>query len=360
MDKPVVSRERTLHIKSKLATFQVEGILFFDMKNIRYLVGFTGSDGILFIGDKNNVLLVDGRYVTQAKKEVTNCDIFHYTDKIKGLVAFISDCGIKTVGFESPAITYDKYFDLRDRLEDVTLVPLSTDINSIRAVKDGGEVEYIRKAADIASQALMFIMGEIKPGVREREIALSLESKMRDLGGEAPSFETIVASGHNSAMPHAKPGFRQIENGDFVVIDYGVIYKGYRSDETCTIVVGSVTQKQQETYNIVKDAHDRALDAVKDGVSCREIDRIAREWIEKAGMGQYFSHGTGHGVGLDVHETPTISAKSNDYLETGMVITVEPGIYIPDLWGVRIEDMVVVGNNGFEILSNVPKELMVL
>ena len=359
MNKTRNSGEKIARITSKLNEFRVEGILFFDMKNIRYLTGFTGSDGALFIGEKGNVLLVDGRYVTQAKQEVSEFDIIEYTDKLTRLALLISDYNMKVVGFESSALTYDTYLKLSNRLNDVTLEPLSEGINAIRAIKDTQEIDCIRKAATIASQSLQFIMNDIQPGISERDIALILESKMKELGGETLSFETIVASGNNSALPHAKPGSRKIENGDFVVIDYGIVYQGYHSDETCTVAVGSVTQKQRETYQIVKDAHDRALDAVKEGISCREIDRIARDHIGKAGLEQYFSHGTGHGVGLEIHETPVISAKSDDYLTAGMIITIEPGVYIPDLWGIRVEDMVVVERDGCEILSTVPKHLQI-
>lgn len=359
MNKTTNSEERITRITSKLTALCVEGILFFDMKNIRYLTGFTGSDGVLFTGEKENILLVDGRYVTQAKQEVTDCDIIEYRDKVDGLATLISDHNMKIIGFESSALTCDTYLKLKNRLNDVTLEPLSEEINAIRAVKDIQEIDCIRKAASIASQALQFIMNDIQPGISEREIALILESKMKELGGETLAFETIVASGSNSALPHAKPGHKKIESGDFVVVDYGVVYQGYHSDETCTVAVGSLTRKQQETYQIVKDAHDRALDAIKEGVSCREIDRIARDHIEKAGLEQYFSHGTGHGVGLEIHETPIISSKSDDYLTSGMIITIEPGVYIPDLWGIRVEDMVVVERDGCEILSSVPKHLQI-
>jgi Xaa-Pro aminopeptidase len=359
MNKTTNAEERISRITSQLAAHRVEGTLFFDMKNIRYLTGFTGSDGVLFIGEKGSILLVDGRYVTQAKQEVTDCDIFEYRDKVDGLAMLISDHNMRVIGFESSALTCDIYLKLTNRLNDVTLEPLSEEITSLRAIKDIQEIDYMRKAATIASQALQFIMTDIQPGISERAIALILESKMKELGGETLAFETIVASGSNSALPHAKPGSRKIENGDFVVVDYGIVYQGYHSDETCTVAVGSVTQKQRETYQIVKDAHDRALDAVKEGVSCREIDRLAREHIEKAGLEQYFSHGTGHGVGLEIHETPIISSKSDDYLTSGMIITIEPGVYIPDLWGIRVEDMVVVERDGCEILSTVPKHLQI-
>ncbi|GAJ05933.1 unnamed protein product [marine sediment metagenome] len=183
---------------------------------------------------------------------------------------------------------------------------------------------------------------------------------MRCEGAERVSFESIVASGKNSALPHATPGFKKIEKGDFVIIDYGAVYGGYHSDETCTFVVESVTDRQKEIYSIVKDAHGRALDSVRAGVACREVDRIVRDHIEGAGFGKHFSHGTGHGVGLDVHEAPRLFTKADGSLEAGMVVTIEPGVYIPDLWGVRIEDMVLVKEDGCEVLTRIPKDLRIL
>lgn len=360
MHKPATTNNRVSRIQDRLSQFQTAGVLFFDMANIRYLVGFSGSDGALFIGEKQNVLLVDGRYVTQAKRETAGCEIVEYRDKTDGLVRLMAEYQNGTVGFESTALTCDKYFTLQERLRDVTLKPLSTDLNSIRAIKDREEITFIKEAAHIASQAFMSAMARVTPGACEKDIASFLESEMKHAGAESLSFDTIVASGHNSALPHAKPGSRLIEHGDLIVIDFGAVYLGYHSDETCTIVIGSPTDEQKKMYAVVKEAHDKALHAVKEGVPCKEIDRIARQKIEEAGYGYYFSHGTGHGVGLEVHEAPTISSKSNDYLEAGMIITIEPGIYIPDLGGVRIEDLIMVERDGCQVLSEVPKELRVI
>ena len=194
----------------------------------------------------------------------------------------------------------------------------------------------------------------------EKDIALELDYRMARNEAEQVSFSTIVASGVNSSQPHAAPGSRKIRNGDIVMIDYGAVYHGYHSDETCTFIVGRADKKQKEVYSLVKEAHDRALAAVKAGASCKEIDRIARTCLESKDMGKYFTHGTGHGVGLDVHEAPRIADKSEHILEAGMVVTIEPGVYIPDLWGIRIEDMVLVKKNGFEVLTKVPKDLTIL
>jgi Xaa-Pro aminopeptidase len=351
---------RISRIRSKLAHLEIEAFLFFDMKNIRYLTGFSGSEGTLLVGKNKFLLMVDGRYVTQAKGEVKKANIVEYNDKMEGIVREVTESGSQKVGFESGAISFDSYLSLRDKLEKVELRPISKEISSIRAVKDENEIESIQKAVEISSQALISTLDLVKPGTRERDIALELEYRMRGEGAEKVSFETIVASGENTALPHATAGYRKFKHGDFIVIDYGAVYDGYNSDETCTFIIGSVTDRQKEIYGIVKDAHDKAVDSVRAGVSCKEVDRIARSHIEDAGLGRYFSHGTGHGVGLDVHEAPRLFTKAEGYLEEGMVITIEPGVYIPDQWGVRIEDMVLVKEDGCEVLTKIPKDLRIL
>jgi Xaa-Pro aminopeptidase len=324
-------------IKSKLAHLEIEALLFFDMKNIRYLTGFSGSDGALLVGKNKFLLMVDGRYVTQAKGEVKKAEIVEYNDKIEGIVREVTESGLQKVSFESGATSFDSYLSLRDKLEKVELRPISKEISSIRAVKDQNEIESIQKAVEISSQALISTLDLVRPGIRERDIALELEYRMRGNGAESISFKTIVASGENTALPHATAGYR-----------------------TCTFIIGSVTDRQKEIYGIVKDAHDKAVDSVRAGVSCSEVDRIARSHIVNAGLGKYFSHGTGHGVGLDVHEAPRLFTKAEGYLEKGMVVTIEPGVYIPDRWGVRIEDMVLVKEDGCEVLTKIPKDLRIL
>ncbi len=351
---------RISRIRSKLAGLEIEAILFFDMKNIRYLVGFSGSDGVLLFGENRIVLMVDGRYITQARGEVEGAEVFEYKDKTDGIAQVVTGLGLLSVGFESTAINYDYYLGLKDRLNGLKLRPISDELSAIRAIKDRNEIELIKKATGISAQALGSTLELIRPGNMEKDIALELEYRMRGGGAEEISFETIVASGENAAMVHAKPGLRRLEDGDFVVIDYGAVYGGYHSDETCTYAIGNITDRQKELYTIVKDAHNRALDSIKGGVACREIDRIVRSYIEGAGMGRYFPHSTGHGVGLDIHEAPRISAKAEGYLKAGMVITIEPGIYIPDLCGIRIEDTILVEDEGCEVLTKMPKDLEIL
>jgi Xaa-Pro aminopeptidase len=352
--------ERMARLRAILHELDIDALLLLDMKNVRYLTGFTGSDGALVIGEKQETLLVDGRYTNQARKEVEGPHISEYKEKIDAIVAILSDGSLRSVGFESQAMNVNTYLNLKEKLGALTLSPLSNEIDALRAVKDEKEIGYIRRAAEISCEALTAVRDLIKPGVRETDIATELDFQMRRCGAEQVSFPTIVASGANSAQPHAQPGSRAIVNGDMVIIDCGAVYCGYHSDETCTFAVGYKDKRQEEAYSLVKTAHDRARDAVRAGIPCVEIDRIARECIETGKLGKYFTHGTGHGVGLDVHEAPRIASNSVMVLEAGMVLTVEPGVYIPDLWGVRIEDMILVKEDGCEVLTRVSKDFTVL
>ncbi len=355
-----MQESRIDRVRSLLSLYDVEGIFFFDASNIRYITGFTGTDGALFVDGKRVLLLVDGRYTTQAGNETTGCDIITFRDRTACMADIISDLKLSSVGVESTAIVLSNYLALRDRVGKVSLKPLSGKIERIRMVKDGGEIALLRQAAVTAARALEETLEYIKPGITEKDVAVILERKLRQAGGENPSFETIAASGVNSALPHAVPGSRKIQHGDFLTIDYGTISGGYHSDETCTFGIGSLTEKQIAVYDIVKEAHDKAIRAVKPGISCAEIDGIARAHITEAGYGEYFSHGTGHGVGLNVHEPPRVYERSEDVLEEGIVITIEPGIYIPGLWGVRIEDTILVGRDGCEIITKMYKDLRIL
>jgi Xaa-Pro aminopeptidase len=352
--------ERVSRIRSIFSRILVDAILLLDMKNIRYLTGFTGSDGALLIGRDKQTLLVDGRYTHQARKEVENAEVVEYREKVEGIENILAENGFKSVGFEAMAMNVHTYLKMKEKMKDVTLEPISNEIGTIRAIKDRAEVACMKKASEITFQALNSVRELIKPGVREKDIALELEFRMGRYGAEQIAFPIIVASGVNSSLPHAKPGSRRIERGDVVMIDCGAVYNGYHSDETWTCMIGNGEDRRREVYAVVKEAHDRALDAVRAGMPCSEIDRIARTCIDDKALGKYFSHGTGHGVGLDVHEAPRIADKSEHILEKGMVVTIEPGVYIPNLWGVRIEDMVLVEENGCEVLTKMPKDFTIL
>lgn len=339
---------------------ETDALLILGAKNIRYLTGFTGGDGALMAGAGWITLLVDGRYVTQARTEVPDVEVFEFRTRVEGVTAVAATRGVKSIGFESSFLSVDEYLRLKEALPAAELRPLPKGFELLRAVKDEGEIDRIREAARIAGEALAAVRDSIRPGVRELDIALELEYRMRRGGAEQASFETIVAAGPDAALPHARPGSREVAEGDFVMIDYGAVFEGYHSDETCTYAVGHASDHQREVYRLVLSAHDRAIAAVRAGVSCGEIDRIARAFLAEAGMDGYFSHGTGHGVGLDVHEAPRLASGREELLQAGMVVTVEPGVYLPGVWGIRIEDTVLVKEDGCEILTRSPKGLAVI
>lgn len=339
---------------------EAEALLILNEKNIRYLTGFTGGDGALMVGPGWLELLVDGRYVTQARGESPGIDIVEFRTRVEGVAEVSRRRSLGHIGFEAASLTVEEHSRLQDAIPETVFEPLPGVLQSLRACKDREEVARIRAAARIAGEALAAVRGMIKPGTRERDLALELEYQMRRGGAEGVSFDTIVASGPNAALPHATPGDRAIRDGDCVKVDYGALYEGYHSDETCTYVVGRPSARQEEVYRLVREAHDRAIGAIRPGVACGEIDRIARAHLEAAGLARQFTHGTGHGVGLDIHEPPRLAAGREELLQTGMVVTVEPGIYLPGEWGVRIEDTVLVTDDGAECLTTSSKDFTVL
>lgn len=351
---------RLSRVRETLLTSDREALLFLDLNNIRYLTGFTGSDGAFILDSRQALLLVDGRYTTQAGEEARGTRAFEYRDKVEGIAEKLTGEAIRTVGFEASALSVETYEKLKEKIPAISMQPLTSDLVNIRAIKDEMEIARLRMAAAIASRTLIEMQDIIRPGLREWDVALELEYRMRKNGAAGVSFPIIVAAALDSALPHATPGSRKILAGDVLVIDYGAVFEGYHSDETCTFIMGKAPSGFIEAYEVVKTAHDLALEAVKAGISCSEIDRVARSCIEAAGLGRYFAHGTGHGVGLDVHEPPRIAASSKLILEAGMVVTVEPGVYFPGKWGIRIEDMALVREQDCEILTKVPKDLSVL
>jgi Xaa-Pro aminopeptidase len=330
---------------------ETDFLLILNETNIRYLTGFTGGDGALLAGPDWMTLLVDGRYTTQAGIETTNLEIVEFKTRVEGISSVLRARDVRSMGFESSSVSYGEYLKLRDSLPNVSLQPLASRLDFLRAVKDDDEVAEIKKAIKIAEKALTDVKSLIKPGVTEAKLAVELECRMRRGGAGNISFDTIVATGPNGALPHATPGFRRVATGDFVLIDYGAVSNGYHSDETRMFCVGAPSKKQRDVYGFVLEAHDRAIMAIREGASCGEIDKIARSFLEEKGMARYFTHGAGHGAGLDVHEAPRLSAGRTDLLEAGMVVTVEPGVYFPGEWGVRIEDMVLVKKDGCEVLT---------
>jgi len=344
--------------KNLLESIAADAILVLGLTNIRYLTGFSGSDGALLLSREGQWLLCDGRYTTQARQQATLCRIVEYKIKSEAISRLILDRGWRRLAFDAEQTTVSVHGAIAAKLPGVEMVPLAGELDELRGVKSDAELTIIEQSCSLASAALEQLLPMIRPGVSERTLALELEIAMKRSGAEEKAFDFIVASGDRGALPHGRPTDREIAAGELVTIDFGARLHGYHSDETVTVAVVSADERQREIYAVVKEAHDLAIAAVRPGAGCREIDAIARDFIAGHGFGEYFGHGLGHGVGLDVHETPTLSPRSEQTLAEGMVITVEPGIYIPGWGGVRIEDTIAVTADGCRLLTKVPKELI--
>lgn len=331
--------------------------------NRRYLTGFTGSEGTVVIAGDNLHLLVDFRYVEQARQQSPDARIQMYRrDELWSRVAdVLQAAGARKLGFEAEHVTYSRWRKLAESVpEGVEVVPVTGAVERARLVKDEGELAIIRRAMAITDQALQAVLPQVRPGVQEREVAVQLEFEMRRLGAEGTAFDFIVASGPRSAMPHGVASDRVIERGDFVTFDIGARYQGYCADMTRTVVVGEADERQWAIYDLVLRAQEAALAAVRAGARAADVDAAARSVIADAGYGDAFGHGLGHGVGLDIHEAPALNPRSDDVLVEGMVVTIEPGVYLEGWGGVRIEDSVVVTASGYELLTFTRKDLMIL
>ncbi len=349
--------DRLAIVQQRLSLLGLDALLIFDTRNVRYLTGFTGSDGCCILRPGEDSLLVDGRYLTQARQQAQGVTVVLYRDRLSALAEALHNGTVQTVGFESSAVTVDFYNQMKGRLPGIHLEPCTEEVERLRRTKDHTELALILRAIEVSHAALKATLPLIRPGARERDIAVALEYGMRRLGAEDLAFPVIVATGPHAAQPHAEPGEGVIQAGDGVTIDYGAVVGGYSSDETCTILLDPVDPEMKRGYGIVQEAHDRVIEAIRAGRSCRDLDGIARGVIEAAGYGEAFPHGTGHGVGLDVHEAPRLSPLSDAILEAGMVVTVEPGIYLPGRLGVRIEDMVLVEDDGCRVLTKTSKDM---
>ena len=352
---------RIARAKELMSKHEVDGILLKDESTIRYLTGFTGDSSLLYLSSKRALLITDGRYTEQAQQEMKYFEAYEYkptgSESIwEAAVNFAKEDGLKALGFDGSHYSFTEYNILKNLLDTIQLK--SMDFSGIRIIKDGKELEYLLRAALIADQAFTKLLEEIKPGVSEKELAAKLEYYMRVLGSEKVSFDTIVASGARSALPHGAASEKIIEAGDFVTFDFGAVYKGYHSDMTRTIVVGKASPWQKEIYDIVEKAQAKGMKAARLGMTGKELDAIVREVIEKSGYGDNYIHGTGHGVGLEIHELPNINKRGEQKLQAGMIFSIEPGIYIPHKGGVRIEDTVVLTENGARALNGIGKQLI--
>jgi Xaa-Pro aminopeptidase len=353
--------------KSHLAAAQellvrsnVEALLLAKAENRRYVTGFTGSAGLALVTLAKTFLAVDFRYEQQAGDEATECTVVRGgRDPLGALAAAVEGRAVRTIGFEAEHVPYAQVGRLRDKLAPAELVPLGN-VDRLRWVKDAAEVAAIGRAVEIADAAYQHMLGVLRFGLSERDAALELEMHMRRAGAERVAFESVLASGPRSALPHGRASDRIMGPGEFVTMDFGAVFEGYCSDCTRTVVLGSADERQRRVYGIVLDAQRRALEMIRAGVACREVDAVARAVIAASGLGDAFGHSLGHGIGLEVHEGPRLSPQEDAVLEPGMVVTVEPGVYLPEWGGVRIEDLVVVTSDGCRILTRSPKDLRVL
>lgn len=341
---------------------KLDGFLILSEVNRRYFTGFPSSDGILLVTRNGSVFLTDSRYIEEAQNKVACCDVLELKNVREQLPEICEKLGCTTLGIEGDRLSVNELKTYRKILKAITLTSEGTDkiINRLRAIKSDEETEKIKKSQSIAEKAFEHILSFIKEGVTEREIALELDFFMLRNGAEAISFETIAISGANTSKPHGVPTDKKVQRGDFITMDYGAVFDGYHSDMTRTVAVGEISTKQAEVYETVLKAQLNALSVLKAGLRCSDGDKAARDIIVNAGYGEYFRHSTGHSVGVEIHESPNLSPKSKDFLTVGNIVTVEPGIYIPGEFGVRIEDMAKITRSGCENLTKIPKEILIL
>lgn len=348
---------RSAHLRATLAAQNLDAFLVSKPPNARYLTGFNGEDSYVLITAAGVWLLTDSRFTLQAQRETSGVTVVQNDPRVRGNIAQqVKDLGIQRLGFEAQHLVFSLYEDLHADLPAVDLVPTRGLIEAQRAAKDPVELATLRHAVAISDQAFNEISATIRPGMTERQVAVMIEARMIELGAEGPAFPTIVAAGPNGAMAHAIAGDRPIRLGEPIVIDMGARYGGYNSDMTRTLVLGEADDRFREIYDHVLRAHLAAEAGAKAGLSGKAIDALARDSITAAGHGAHFGHGTGHGIGLEVHEPPSVSTRADDTpLQVGNVISIEPGIYLADWGGVRIEDLIVLGPDGAEVLTQAQK-----
>ena len=351
---------RVANLRKEMFEEDISSFLITSSYNLRYLTGFTGTTGVALITLEEAFFITDFRYTEQAETQCEGYKIVQNHGPIFDVVAdLVEEKELINLAFEEATVSFKEYVQLEMILE-VDLIPVSGMIEELREIKDDSEIEIIQKACEIADQAFSHILTYIKPGMTEIQVANELDFHMRSLGASSVSFETIVASGLRSAMPHGVASEKVIEQGDFITIDFGCYYQGYVSDMTRTISLGEPSEKLKEIYQIVKEAQQKVLDIAKPGMTGAELDAVARDFITSKGYGEAFGHSTGHGIGLEIHEGPNVSTMAEKVFVSGNVITNEPGIYLPGIGGVRIEDDMLVTDNGIKRLTHSEKELIIL
>jgi len=355
--------KRLRKLRTSIAERGLDALLLSQPENLRYLSGFTGSSGWLLISGQDAILVTDFRYVEQAKGESPDFEIIQTKQELHHwLPDLVSDLGWHKLGFEANFISYDSSRKLSEAIKtkqvNLELVPTTGIVEQLRSIKEPEELGFITKAVELADAAFEQAKGIIRPGITEKEAAWEIEKFLRQEGSEGIPFEIIVASGPNSALPHARPTEKIICPGEPVLIDMGARISGYCSDFSRTLFLGETDKSLQEIYNIVLKAQTAAIEGIESGMDASQADQLARSVVEQAGYGEAFGHNLGHGVGLAVHEFPTLGPSSSDSLADGMVFTIEPGIYLAGQGGVRIEDMVVLENGKAKVLSKAKRDLL--
>jgi len=344
-------KTRLRALRKEVREVGADALLVTHMPNVRYLSGFSGSEAMLLISARSQRLITDSRYTTQAAGQAGGFKVEMTTRRPEELLAIVRKTGVRRLAFEPAGLTHARYLEIKRALRGIALVRMNDAIGRLRARKDAGEARLIKRAADLALGAFNDAITKARPGLAEREFAAILEHLMRDLGSDAIPFDTIVASGPRGALPHGVASDRKMKKGELVTVDFGAACQGYQSDQTITFCLGRPKKRLKEIYDTVRAAHDLAIEAVRPGVAAKAVDKVARDHIKAAGFGDYFGHGLGHGVGLETHEGPVLAPRSKAVLEEGNVVTVEPGIYVPNFAGVRIEDMVLVTKRGARLLT---------
>ena len=359
---PLDIAPRVDRLRASLDTAGCDALMVTNLTNVRYLTGFTGSAGFLVVTDSDAVLVTDGRYETQVVEQVTASRApvgIEITTNEQRDIAIRAVGARSRIGLESHSVTWAQQRSYATWFDQGQLIATDLLVESLRIAKDEGELARIEAAAAIADTALGAIVRHLLDGPTEAEFGLELDTEMRRRGASGSAFETIIASGPNSAKAHHRPSIRRVQRGDFVIIDFGAVVDGYRSDMTRTVVVGEPTAQQQRVYDAVAGAQAAGVAAVIDGIEAKEVDRACRDYITERGWGDRFVHGTGHGVGLDIHEAPWVNTRTTATLHAGHVVTVEPGVYLPDFGGVRVEDTVFVTPSGCRPVTHTAKDPVV-
>lgn len=360
---------RIARVREMLDEHCCDAFMFLAPENRRYLSGFTAKDtqmdessGALFVTRKMLLLATDGRYVTQARQECPGCRVFQYKTGLgKSFPDILDELDVDSVGFEDQCMSVRQHTQIAEAVgesdREAILKPVRDVVEKIRIIKEPGEIAAMRKSLKIAEDALREVLPRIRPGMTEKQIAWEMEKAMREAGADEPSFDTIVASGRNAALPHAVPTDKPVKEGEPLLFDWGAYVDGYASDISRTVILGAPDKTFIRIFELVQEAQARATEAIKPGMAARDVDRAARDLIEENGYANEFNHGLGHGVGLAVHEAPRVSFLSDAVLSEGMIFTVEPGIYLPDWGGVRLENMALVTETGAETLNSLEVKL---